>query len=350
MSGRRRVRSVDLALQGGGAHGAFTWGVLDRLLEDERIEIAGISGTSAGAMNAVALADGLTRAGRGGARESLRRFWAAVAESAHIGPFDASAMGALFGNWTLASSPMHLYLDLASRLISPYQFNPFNLSPLRDILEREVDFDSVRACTRVRLFIAATQVRTGRLKIFHHEELSPEAVLASACLPLLFQAVEIDGEAYWDGGYMGNPSLLPLITDSDAQDLLLVQINPTLRDEVPTRAQDILDRVNEITFNASLIKEMRTIALLKKLIRDEGQPGHRYREPLFSQVDALRVHRIDAEAELSRLGPGSRLNTQWGFVSRLHRVGRDAADRWLQANFAHLGRRSTIDLIREFPT
>lgn len=346
--GKRAIKTIDLALQGGGAHGAFTWGVLERILEEERIEIVGVSGTSAGAMNAVALAAGLMQGGRKGARETLRRFWAGVGAAARFSPLNANAFGALFGNWMLAHSPMHVYLDIASRMVSPYQFNPYNLNPLRSVLVDTVDFAQVRACHKVRLFIAATHVRSGKLRVFRHEELTAEAVLASACLPLLFQAVEVGGEPYWDGGYMGNPSLLPLISESPAQDLLLVQVNPSLREAVPTNAQAILDRINEITFNGSLIKEMRAIALLKKLIRDEGQPGHHYREPLFAQVDSLRLHRIDAQDELAHLGAASKLNTAWGFLQRLHRIGHDAADRWLARSFTHLGRRSTLDPIKAF--
>ncbi len=345
---RKDIRRIDLALQGGGSHGAFTWGALDRILEDERIEIAGVSGTSAGAMNAVALAAGLMDGGRRGAREALRRLWSEVGTAARFSPLNASVLSAFFGNWTLGSSPLHLYLDLASRLFSPYQFNPLDLNPLRDILKRAVDFERVRGCDKVQLFIAATHVATGKLRIFRHGELSAEAVLASACLPLLFQAVEVDGEAYWDGGYMGNPSLLPLITESPAHDLLLVQINPSLREKVPTRAREILDRIDEITFHGSLLKEMRAVALMKKLIRDEGQPGHHYREALFRQIDGLKVHRIEAETELARLGASSKLNAAPGLLAHLHRIGRAAADDWLQRNFTHLGRRSTLDLFKEF--
>jgi NTE family protein len=345
---RRVRRQIDLALQGGGAHGAFTWGVLERLLEDERIEIAGVSGTSAGAMNAVVLTDGLMKSGREGAREALRRFWGAVSNAARPGPLQAGPFAAFFGGWHLERSPLHIYLDLVSRLVSPYQFNPLDINPLREILAGAVDFERVRRCEKVRLFVSATNVRTGNLRVFRNAELTAEVVMASACLPLLFRAVEMDGEAYWDGGYMGNPSLLPLIAESPASDMIVVQINPTRREEVPTAAQDILDRVNEITFNASLIKEMRSVALMKKLIEDEGRPGHEYKEPLFRQVEALRVHRVDGKEELAGLGASSKINTAWSFLSRLHRIGREAADHWLDRNFAHLGRRATINLAREF--
>jgi len=268
----RRIKHIELALQGGGAHGAFTWGVLDRLLEDERLEIDAISGTSAGAMNAVVLADGLMACGREGAREALRRFWSRVSNASGRGPMVPDALGAFFGNWSIEGSPLHLYLDWVGRSLSPHQFNPLDLNPLRDIVAAEVDFDRVRACDKVRLFVSATNVRTGGLKEFRQTELSVEAVMASACLPLVFRAVEIDGEAYWDGGYLGNPSLLPLIAESPAHDLVLVQINPSRREALPTTAADILDRLNEITFNSSLVKVLRSLALLQQLLSQEGEP------------------------------------------------------------------------------
>jgi NTE family protein len=340
MSGARRRRRIDLALQGGGAHGAFTWGVLDRLLEDERIEIDALSGASAGAMNAVVLASGLLDGGRSGAREALRRFWSRVSRAAGA----TGALGGFLGDWGLAGAPFAWYADWVTRSLSPYQLNPFDLNPLRDILRDEIDFERLRAEAGPRLFVSATQVRTGRLREFRRDAMTIEAVLASACLPMLYRAVEIDGEAYWDGGYAGNPSLLPLIAESPAHDLVLVQINPSSREAVPTTGRDILDRVNEITFNASLVKELRTIALIRRLLDLEGPAPPGRRAPLFEQIAALRIHRIDAQAELSRLGAGSKLDAAWPVVSRLHRIGREAADEWLDRNVAHLGRRSTMRL------
>jgi NTE family protein len=337
---RRRSKRIDLALQGGGAHGAFTWGVLDRLLEDERIEVDAVSGTSAGAMNAVVLADGLMAGGRKQARERLRSFWTRVSRTAAA----SSAFNAMFGDWAVEGSPLAWYVDWITRVLSPYQFNPLDINPLRDILADEVDFERVRACATPRLFVSATNVRTGQLREFRTHELTADAVMASACLPTLFRAVEIDGEAYWDGGYVGNPSLLPLIAESPAHDLVLVQINPSCRDEVPTTAQRILDRLNEITFNASLVKELRAIALLKRLLQAEGLPPTSGRDSLFAQIDALRLHRIDAGDELAKLSAASKLDAGWAFVSRLHRIGRDAADGWLADNFTHVGRRSTVRL------
>lgn len=341
-------RQIDLALQGGGSHGAFTWGVLDRLLEEDRLEIAAISGTSAGAMNAVALAAGLMDGGREGARRVLRDFWLRVSQSSPFHHLQNSALGALMGpaaDWLSPwIEPWKRAASLWGQQLSPYQFNPLNLNPLRDILLDTVDFDRVRHCHKTQLFIAATQVRTGALRVFDQSTLNADMVMASACLPLMFQAVEIDGEGYWDGGYAGNPSLMPLITESLADDLLLVQINPIQREAVPTSAGDILDRINEVTFNASLVKEMRSIALLKQLIADEGRPGHAYRNPLFQRVDALRVHLIDGGASLTPLGAGSKTTTHWAFLSQLHDLGVQAADSWLTQHGDAIGVRSSLDL------
>jgi NTE family protein len=335
----RARRRIDLALQGGGAHGAFTWGVLDRLLEDERLEIEAVSGTSAGAMNAVVLADGLMAGGRRAAREHLRRFWSRISDAAAAG----HALTALFGDWS--GAPLAWYVDWVTRVFSPYQFNPLDINPLRNIVAAEVDFERVRCCDKLRIFVSATNVRTGALREFRGPELTADAVMASACLPTLYRAVEIDGEAYWDGGYIANPSLLPLVAESPAHDLVLVQINPSCVSRVPTTAQEIVDRVNEITFNASLVKELRSIMLLKQLLKAEGLPPAAGRASLFAQIDALRLHRIDAEDELGKLSAASKLNTAWPFVLRLHGIGRDAADRWLARSFAHIGRRSTLALL-----
>ena len=339
---------IDLALQGGGSHGAFTWGVLDRLLEDETLEIAGISGTSAGAMNAVALAAGLMEGGREGARACLRRFWERVSASSPFHHFESGPLGQWAGGQNPWLQQFTSTWQQASQFIgsqfSPYQLNPLNLNPLRDILAETVDFERVRACTRTQLFIAATHVATGELRVFRQDELNADMVLASACLPLLFQAVEIDGEAYWDGGYAGNPTLLPLIAETAADDLLLVQINPSRRDQVPTQASDILDRASEVTFNASLLKELRTIGLIKELLADAGRPDAAYQRPLFKRVDDLRLHKLDAEEKLSQFGASSKTQTGWAFLSQLHGIGREAADHWLALHRKHLGKRSTFTL------
>ncbi len=333
---RHAVRTIELALQGGGAHGAFTWGVLDCLLADPRIRIEGVCGTSAGAMNAVVMADGMDRAGEPGAREALRRFWEAVANAALFSPLQRTPLDRLMGRWTLDYSPGYLLFDLMARQISPYDVNPLGLNPLRELIARRVNFDNVRECAGIKLFVAATNVRTGKQKIFRREELTADMVMASACLPFLYHAVEIAGEAYWDGGYMGNPALFPLIDECEGGDLVIVQINPIMRHDVPRRAADILNRLNEISFNSSLVKEVRAIALLKRLIEEEQLDRRRYKD--------VRIHRINADAELEPLGVSSKLNAEWAFLEHLHDVGFRTATRWLAENFEALGERSTLDI------
>jgi NTE family protein len=353
---RRRTRAagapqqclqLDLALQGGGSHGAFSWGVLDRLLDEEGLEMAAISGTSAGAMNAVVLASGLMEGGRRGAQHALRRFWHRLAQLSPFQGLTGMATDHPLTRWAAPwLEPMQQAASLWSGQFSPYQFNPLNLNPLRDVLAETVDFERVRTCDKTRLFISATQVRTGTLRVFDQRVLSTDVVLASACLPQLFQAVQIDGEAYWDGGYAGNPSLLPLITDSPADDLLLVQINPIERATVPTSVGDILDRVSEITFNASLIKELRSLALLRELVTDEMAPGHGLNHPIWQRVLALRTHLLDGGDALAALGARSKVRTDWPFLQRLHALGVQAADQWLAQHGTALGQRSSYDLHR----
>ena len=329
-------KTIELALQGGGSHGAFTWGVLDRLLEDERIDIEGICGTSAGAMNAVVVADGLDRGGKEGAREALYRFWRAVSRAARVSPMQRTPLDRLLGRWTLDTSPGYILFDLMSRLMSPYDLNPFDINPLRDLIEAHIDFEHVRHAQGIKLFVAATNVRTGKQKIFRRPEMTADMVLASACLPFIYKAVEIDGEAYWDGGYMGNPALFPLVEECGARDLVIVQINPIVREEVPHKAADILNRINEITFNASLIKEIRAIALLKKLIEAENLEDERYKDALF--------HRISADAELKSLSVSSKLNAEWAFLQHLHDVGYRTASAWLDEHYKAIGQQSTLDI------
>lgn len=331
----RSPKGLDLALQGGGSHGAFTWGVLDRLLADDRIEIKAISGTSAGAMNAVVLADGMHAGGREGARQALSRFWKAVSDAARFSPIQRTPLDRLIGRWSLDASPGYWFFDIMSRFFSPYDLNPFNINPLRALLLNTVDFEGVRATTSPKIFIAATNVRTGQAHVFRNADLTADVIMASACLPFLYQAVEIDGEAYWDGGYMGNPVLYPLVSETDPHDILIVQINPIYRDEVPRSAQDILNRLNEISFNASLIKELRALALVKALVDEEGLNVVKYRE--------MYLHRIHGD-ELRTLSVSSKLNAEWKFLVHLHDIGWRTTDRWLEQNFDHIGIRSTLDL------
>ena len=333
---RPAPKSISLALQGGGSHGAFTWGVLDRLLEDERIVISAISGTSAGAMNAVVLADGFQKDGRDGARAALRRFWHDASRAAWLSLIQRTPWDRLTGNWRMNNSPGYLVADLLTRVASPYDLNPLGLNPLQDFLAEHVDFDAVRGCSTVKLFIPATNVRTGRVRVFRNRELSPGAVMASACLPNLFPAVEIDGEGYWDGGYSGNPALHPLIYNCDVRDIVIVQINPIVVPDIPRTARDILDRVNEITFNSSLLAELRAIRFVVRQL----EAGHL--DP--AQYKHMLIHRINGEAELGGLGASSKLNTEWAFLQLLFDKGRQTADEWLAAHFDQLGQRSTLDL------
>lgn len=325
---------VDLALQGGGAHGAFAWGVLDRLLEEQRIRIDGLSGTSAGAMNAAVLASGYAQGGAEGARQALADFWHRVSKGALLSPLKRTPLDMLLGRWTLDFSPGFVALDLASRLFSPYDLNPAAWNPLREILAESIDFDLL-ATSRVKVFITATCVRTGRPRIFRNADASPEALLASACLPQMFQAVEIDGEAYWDGGYSGNPTVSPLVRECSADDTILVQINPVERPGTPRSARDILSRVNEISFNAPLLKELRMIALLRQV----ADPGHT-EGALWGQ---MRMHRITSERMVD-FGYSSKLNAEWAFLIMLRDEGRRAADEFLERHGDDLGKRPTLDI------
>ncbi|SHH22350.1 NTE family protein [Thermosyntropha lipolytica DSM 11003] len=346
-------KMINLALQGGGAHGAFTWGVLDRLLEDERITIEGICGTSAGAMNAVVVADGLDRGGEAGAREALYKFWYKVSMIGMFSPFQRTWLDRILGRWTLDYSPGYIFFDLLSRLVSPYWLNPLNINPLRNLINNLVDFEHVRNASGIKLFVATTNVRTGKLKIFRREEMTADMVLASACLPFIYQAVEIDGEAYWDGGYMGNPSLYPLIEGCSSKDILIVQINPIFREEIPKSSAEILNRVNEITFNASLIKEIRAIALLKKLIEELNIESEDFKSALANCMNSnleiknlsdVLLHRISADEELKNLRVSSKLNTEWAFLKYLHDVGYRTTSIWLENNFDAIGNYSTLDI------
>ena len=328
-------KAINLALQGGGAHGAYTWGVLDCLLEDGRVKIEAMSGTSAGAMNAVVVADGLMRGGRRGAREALERFWKAVSDAGRLSPIQRGPIDVFMGNWSLDNSPSFVFFDLLHRVTSPYDLNPLNFNPLKAIVEEVVDFELVRSCDELKVMISATNVETGRVKVFNRHELTADMVMASACLPLLFHAVEIEGVPYWDGGYMGNPVLFPFYAACESDDIVIVQINPVERKGTPQSAREILDRMNEITFNSSLLKELRAIDFVQRLL-DEGKlDGKHYRR--------LHLHIVEAQDEIMPLGASSKINAEWAFLQHLHDIGRRSAESWLDENFEHLGQRSTVD-------
>jgi NTE family protein len=332
-------KKINIALQGGGSHGAFTWGVLDRLLEDGRLDIVAVSGTSAGAMNAVALADGFVRGGAEGARAKLAEFWRAVARKGRFSPVQRTPWDVVWGNWSIENSPGYIWFDTMSRVVSPYLANPLGLNPLRDVIETEIDFDNVRSCKAMQVFISATNVETGQIRVFSDGEIGPDSVMASACLPQLFRAVEIDGVPYWDGGYGGNPALFPFFKATETEDVLLVQINPVQREGVPTSASEIQNRMDEIAFNAALLREFRAIAFVKELIAAGRLPHGEYRD--------IRMHRIDADEAFKGLSASSKINAEWAFLEYLRDLGRDAASDWLEEHFEAVGERPTLDLSGE---
>ena len=331
-------RPINLGLQGGGAHGAFTWGVLDRLLEDTSLRIEAISGTSAGAMNAAMVVAGYEDGGREGARKLLDDFWHRVAQLSVLSPIRRMPWHAWTASnpWNLDYSLGYVFFESLTRSLSPYQFNPLNMNPLRDVLQGVLEIGQLRKCKQIKMFVSATNVRTGKIKVFSAEDVSIDAILASACLPFLFQTVMVDGEPYWDGGYMGNPAIFPLIYKTKSSDVMLVQINPLTREDVPVTAADIYNRVNEISFNSTLMREMRAIAFVAKLVEDEKLDPARYK--------SLKIHSIADEEEMTGLGVASKMNAELPFLLHLKQVGRAAADRWLAAHSGDIGIRSTVDI------
>ncbi|MQX36248.1 patatin-like phospholipase family protein [Roseospira navarrensis] len=346
MAGSRTgtTKSINVALQGGGAHGAFTWGVIDRLIEDDRIDIDGLSGTSAGSMNAVVYAYGRMTGGRDGARAALHDFWADISRAGdRFSPVRMLPWERWTGSWNMDASPLYLAFDALTRAVSPYVLNPFDFNPLRDVLTRAVDFERLVHCDCARLFISATNLRTGRVRVFTAPEMTADVVMASACLPFLFRAVEIDGEAYWDGGYMGNPSLFPFYYHTGTDDVLIININPIERQEVPRTAPDIMNRVNEISFNSPLLGEMRAIAFVQKLIDEDWlNDAHK------GKLRRVRFHAIRADQVMCDLSVASKFNTGWDFLCDLRDRGRAAADSWMQAHFDDVGARSTVDLHHDY--
>lgn len=329
-----KIVPIDLALQGGGSHGAFTWGVLDRMLEEPSVRLDGISGTSAGAMNAAALVSGHAAGGAEGARESLDKFWRGVADAAKYSPFKRGWIDMITGTWSLENSPAFMAAELATRLWSPYDLNPRGMNPLRGILAELIDFDRL-AASPIKLFVTATNVRTGRGRVFRNAEMTPEVLMASACLPTMFHAVEIDGDPYWDGGYSGNPTMTPLIRECQASDTILVQINPIERAGVPRSASEINNRLNELSFNSPLLKELRMIALLRQVAdpgKGEGAAWAR-----------MRIHRVATDAMLE-LGASSKMISEWPFLCQLRDEGRRSAQAFIDAHKGDIGKRSTLDL------
>lgn len=341
---KAKTKTVNLALQGGGAHGAFAWGILDYLLEDGRLSVEGFTATSAGTMNALAFTQGMTEGGPTRAREKLEEFWYEISREGNMYspvrglPFERM-MG--FGN---GENPYAYFMfDTITRMLSPYQFNPFDINPLKDVLERCIDFDVLRQCECLKLFISATNVKTGKVKIFDTHEITLDVALASGCLPFLFKAVEIDGEHYWDGGYMGNPALYPLFYETESRDIVLINLNPIDRDEVPTTAPEIMNRVNEISFNASLLKELRAIAFVKKLIAsDMMKDEHK------NHYKDLLVHPVRADGAMKDYSVASKFDTDWNFLLALRDLGREKMKNWMDEYYDNIGVRSSVDLNAEF--
>jgi NTE family protein len=336
-------KHLAVALQGGGSHGAFTWGVLDRLLEEENLELDGFVGTSAGAMNAVLLAYGMHSSGRLFAKELLEKFWQKASKYSMFSPLQPSWYDKAFGKYgNMDFSPGYKMTEMMSLFLSPYQTNPQGYNPLRDILLELVDFESLHSCKITKLFVCATNVRRGRARVFTTEEITVDSVLASACLPQLFKAVTIEGEDYWDGGYMGNPPIYPLIDGTDCKDILIVQINPINIPDTPKTADEIRDRINELSFNSSLMLEMRRIDFVDRLMREgyDLEKYHKFRQIYF--------HNINPEVDIWDLNISSKLNATWEFLVHLRDLGREYAENWLQTNYAKIGLESTCNIRETF--
>jgi NTE family protein len=332
---------VGIALQGGGAHGAFTWGVLDRLLEEEAVVADAMCGTSAGAVNAVTVAYGLHIGGPQKAKDLLEELWKRIAMNGSF-LFKPGMFDKVYGHGDIYNSAGYMWFNAISQVLSPYNFNPFNYNPLKDILNNLINFEELQRYNKKKLFICATNVKTNRAKIFSNKEITVDAVMASACLPFLFQAVEIDGEYYWDGGYMGNPPISPLITNTNIRDIVLVKINSININSVPTTARDIADRVNEISFNSSLINEMKLIHYRNELIRNGIlKTDDKKNREIF-------VHTISGYEALSQLSYSSKMNTSWDFLVDLKNKGRQIAEKWIQTDFREVGLKSTFDVEEHF--
>jgi len=335
------VKRISLALQGGGSYGAFTWGVMHRLMSDPHLYIDGISGTSAGALNAAVFADGFIKGRRQGAIDALETFWDRVSKCCTIPRMSFPGWPDVWpGGWDVDAEPSFMMLDFMARILAPSQFNPLDINPVRDVLLELVDFEGLRRRPDVKLFVTASNVRTCKSRLFRTPEITVDTLMASACLPLLYKAVEIEGEHYWDGGYLGNPSIYPLINECNSSDVVLVQINPMTRPDVPVSAGEILNRINEMTFNAGLVSEMFGIAAISTLIDSGKLDDDRY--------TTVRFHKIGADADLSQYGALSKLNTERRFLQHLHDLGYEAAERWIAENFDRIGWESTIDVLETF--
>ncbi len=337
--GSKGKKRISLALQGGGSHGAFTWGVLEALLEDGRFELAGISGTSAGGMNAAAVVHGLIKGGNAGAIHALEAFWRRTHELAQrVSPMFADPLGKLRGDHNLTTAPGMIFGAFMEQMvgnISPYTANPFNYNPFRSLVEAFFDFDAIRRSDGCKLFLAATHVLSGKIRIFHNREVTADSLMATSCVPTMFQAVEVDGEYYWDGGYVANPAIFPLIEECDGSDIVLVSLTNSRVVGLPRQAAEIKERFREITLNACLIREIRAIRLITRLI-DDGK----IKDP---SVRRINLHVIRDAPAFAGLGAGSALNTDWDFLNALRNSGKRAAERWIAAAYGKLGTRVAFD-------
>ncbi len=335
-------KQINLALQGGGAHGAFGWGVMDRLIEDGRVAVEGISGTSAGSMNAVVYAYGKIR-GNDSARQALHDFWKAISDAGQKHSIVPMPWDVMTGGNKILKEMMSSAFKVMTNSFSPYQLNPSNINPLREILEHQVDFIELEHRSTTKLFLCATNVETGKGRIFQNDEINADVVLASACLPNLFQSVEIEGEFFWDGGYMGNPVLYPLFYHTVSRDVVIVHINPIERPGPPKTSADISNRLNEITFNSALMKELRAVCFVQKLM-DDGWIKDEY----MDKLKYVLIHSIRADEAMADLSAGTKMESDWGFLTMLRDRGRACASAWLKENFDAIGVRSTVDLKAEF--
>jgi NTE family protein len=337
-------KTVNIALQGGGAHGAFAWGILDKLLEDGRLKVDGFTATSAGTMNALAFAQGMLENGADGARAKMEEFWREISdEGVFYSPVRGTPFNKYFGLGHDENPMGYFWFDTMTRLFSPYQYNPLDVNPLREVIERVIDFDKIKQCNCIKLFISATNVKTGKVKVFRTQEISAPVAEASACLPFLFQAVEIDGEHYWDGGYMGNPALFPLFYDTETLDIVLINLNPMTREEIPTTAQEIMNRVNEISFNATLMNELRAINFINHLYDDDM-----VNDNFKKKYKDIRLHPIRADDIMKDYSVASKFDTNWALLTELRDKGRAHMSEWIETHLDNIGEKSSVDLKSEF--
>jgi NTE family protein len=333
-------KTINLGLQGGGAHGAYSWGVLDRLLEEKDLVIEGISGTSAGALNAAMLVQGFAKGGVAGAKETLEQFWWRISQLGQFVPWRRMPFEQCLSGWNMDTSPTYHWFEWLSRVYSPYDLNPLNINPIRMVIEEMLDFDSLQASPLIKLFVTATHVQSGQARVFHCNEITADVLMASTCIPFLFQAVEIEGEEYWDGGYMGNPAIWPLIYHCQSPDVALVQINPIRNEERPRSAGEIINRLNEITFNSSLVAEMRAIDFVSRLLHEGKLDRDRYKD--------MHIHLIYASELVHKLNASSKMNADWDFFQHLKAIGRQTAEQWLKDSWDKVGRESSVDIRAKF--